>query len=158
MKVLTLWQPWASLVALGVCTVPGCTTPAKKRGWCSKHYQRWWKHGDPLASGKTPPGEQMALLRHWVTTRDRAECWPWPFSTRKGYGIIYDPRTRMKAKVHRLAVEIDSGQPLQHFGCHTCDNPPCCNPSHVFDGTQVENMADAAAKGRLVPPPNRWAK
>jgi hypothetical protein len=31
------------------CTVDGCTGPAKTRGWCNKHYQRWWKHGDPEA-------------------------------------------------------------------------------------------------------------
>lgn len=34
-----------------ICSVEGCESPVrvKSRGWCSKHYQRWWKHGDPLA-------------------------------------------------------------------------------------------------------------
>ena len=32
--------------------------------------------------------------------------------------------------------------------CHTCDNPPCCNPHHHFLGTQTDNNADRHAKGR----------
>jgi hypothetical protein len=38
--------------------------------------------------------------------------------------------------------------PEGKYGCHTCDTPSCANPSHVFPGTQQENMDDMAAKGR----------
>lgn len=138
------------------CDVAQCGQPAKKRGWCSKHYQRWWKHGDPLASGKTPPGEQIATLLEWLRSRRRDECWIWPYSLRKGYGVLHHPDTGKMVKAHRFAVELDRG-PLKHLGCHTCDTPACSNPDHVFDGTQLDNMRDAKAKGRVSPPPNRWA-
>lgn len=32
--------------------------------------------------------------------------------------------------------------------CHTCDNPPCCNPMHLFEGTRLDNVHDMRAKGR----------
>jgi hypothetical protein len=33
--------------------------------------------------------------------------------------------------------------------CHSCDNPPCCNPTHLFEGSTLDNIRDAAAKGRM---------
>ena len=53
-------------------------------------------------------------------------------------------------RVPRLAWEHFAGaaMPAGHFACHHCDNPSCCNPGHIFSGTQKQNMEDAAAKGR----------
>jgi hypothetical protein len=50
---------------------------------------------------------------------------------------------------HRWAYEHFIGPiPAGLFVCHHCDNPPCCEPSHLFLGTQQVNMTDKMAKGR----------
>lgn len=91
------------------------------------------------------------VARFWAKV-DRSggpdACWPWMVSTStNGYGQI---RWRGKrATAHRIAYELANGIPLVDDGCHRCDNPPCCNPAHIFDGTALDNMRDRVAKGRM---------
>jgi len=76
-------------------------------------------------------------------------CWPWTKARdRAGYGRLrYDGRM---VSAHRRAYELGIGPiPVGLDVCHTCDNPPCCNPAHLWAGTARDNLRDAVAKGRL---------
>lgn len=74
-------------------------------------------------------------------------CWPWTgLTTAAGYGVVQVRGQNHYA--HRLTLEIETGDLGDLKACHRCDNPPCCNPSHLFRGTDGDNLADAHAKGR----------
>lgn len=78
------------------------------------------------------------------------DCWPWMRSYNKGgYGVTGFFRHTLTS--HRVAFRITYGF-WPKFACHTCDNPPCCNPSHIVNGTPKWNTRDALYKGRWNPP------
>jgi len=78
-------------------------------------------------------------------------CWPWLCGVDKdGYGKFqYGPNGKqIHVRAHNFALELmvpRTGPLAMHF---KCDNPPCCNWTHLKWGTQTENRADCTAKGR----------
>lgn len=95
--------------------------------------------------------------RFWAmvdTSAGPDECWPWiGYLAPNGYGrftVATDQRAR---KAHRVAYELAVGPiPDGLLVRHSCDNPPCCNPTHLSVGTQVDNMRDARDRGRVADP------
>lgn len=78
---------------------------------------------------------------------DKNECWLYQGTLANGYGVI--TLDGHQHKVHRLSYEIYNGvNPGTLSVCHKCDVPQCFNPSHLFAGTQKDNMDDMRAKGR----------
>jgi hypothetical protein len=74
-------------------------------------------------------------------------CWPWLGTCylRGGYGEL--KRNGKKLRAHRVAYELIKGL-LTNNALHTCDNPKCCNPAHLYDGTQINNIDDMTRRGR----------
>lgn len=78
------------------------------------------------------------------------ECWPWLGGISGRYGrLTTDDVPSKSIAAHRVAWMSEFGPiPPGMQVCHRCDNPPCCNPAHLFLGTQRDNIHDMIAKGR----------
>jgi hypothetical protein len=76
-------------------------------------------------------------------------CWIWLGKWNKSkYGQIQSHGKRVDA-AHRFFYEHFIGQIPEGLSlCHKCDTPPCCNPEHMFVGTQKDNLSDMQAKNR----------
>lgn len=125
----------------------GCDARCKV---CCKRIQR----DKLLARGGVPCGRPIAerLWEKVDTSGGPNACWPWTGTrVKQGYGRIHsgEPRSRKMRPTHVVAWECTNGpMPPGAWGLHRCDNPPCCNPAHIFPGTYLENVADKVAKGR----------
>jgi hypothetical protein len=88
--------------------------------------------------------------RFWakVDIRGDGECWEWRGARdRKGYGRVWLPQRMVLA--HRAAWELARAAiPEGMHILHHCDHPPCCNPAHLFLGSNADNVADKVRKQR----------
>lgn len=89
---------------------------------------------------------KMDFIRAAVASGDD-NCIEWPFSRDKdGYGWCAQVGQK---RAHRVAWVIANGSiPVGGHVLHTCDNPPCINPRHLWVGSHADNMRDMHEKGR----------
>lgn len=135
------------------CSIDDCGTKVAARGWCSRHWQRWQKHGDPHIVYPPSNGPQLPpLVRFWekvdkATTPDG--CWPWTAGhDDDGYGTFKtDGRTwRATRWIFNQCndLPLSSSEQVRH----RCDNPPCVRPDHLIRGTSADNSRDMVDRNR----------
>ena len=110
------------------------------------------KAGNPGRPANTPN-----VLWSKVDKRGEDECWNWlSYKNENGYGRVQINDWSYYA--HRVIFDLANPNVItwkapkntdEHgFLLHTCDNPSCCNPKHLWVGTHADNMADKSKKGR----------
>jgi len=131
------------------CSVPGCDRTGKlKRGWCSKHYGRWLRNGNPNATARPEYGKALCFYSDVVLSYSGDECLIWPFS-RDEHG-----RARLNGKiVSRLVCKEVNGEPPSpdHHAAHSCGKGHlgCVAGNHLAWKTRSENEADKIGHGTV---------
>lgn len=83
----------------------------------------------------------------YVERKNKNGCWIWGGPLQKGYGRLYTFKKLEMA--HIVSYKIYVGNIPRGLKClHSCDNPKCVNPKHLFLGTQYDNVQDCIRKGR----------
>jgi hypothetical protein len=97
--------------------------------------------------------DAVYAVQFWVRIDKSAGpkgCWPCIGATINGYGAIHHNGFNL---AHRFAFFLNKGKiPAGKCVLHKCDNPPCCNPRHLFLGSNADNVKDSMAKGRHINP------
>jgi hypothetical protein len=91
---------------------------------------------------------QKDIDRFYSKVEKTSSCWNWTHSKNKfGHGMFSFQGKTIGA--HRFSFDLHKGSlPHNLFVCHSCDNPSCVNPSHLWLGTAKDNAQDMIKKGR----------
>ena len=101
---------------------------------------------------RSPEGIEARFWSHVDRSGGPDACWPWKDSVNaRGYGkfgYVSELGKVVHINASRFALQLLQGPLGDMCACHHCDNPPCCNQSHLFAATNAGNAADRHAKGR----------
>jgi len=132
------------------CSVEGCNAVVIARGWCSAHYRRWKRHGNPVG-GKLDNGE----ARRWLVSHASFEgddCLTYPFLINDyGYGYLKSLGRPGVELASRVMCTLAHGDPPEadSYACHSCfkGNEGCVNPRHLYWGDNRSNQMDRVPNG-----------
>ena len=138
------------------CTIQDCTKTINANGFCSAHYHRQQRYGDPLAGPRAPyflsPEERFW---HYVDkTSSSKGCWLWSSGgrTKDGY-VLFEiknkPGDRQSMLAHRYAWSLANGRDPEEELHHTCYVRHCVNPDHLIEATRQQNLSDGNERRQL---------
>lgn len=101
------------------------------------------------------------LKRFWKNVKIHGpdECWNWTGLLCKGYGRfrVWVQRKAVRFRAHQLSWYLHTKIHQNGLNvCHTCDNPKCVNPKHLFLGTHLDNQMDKISKERQMRGESSW--
>lgn len=140
-----------------VCCIKECDNIVVALGLCVNHWRRNRAYGSPVAL-KSHSGQFRNLLateRFEKQVQKSESCWTWIGGRDKdGYGCFKgDVAGVIFTRAHRYSYALHTGDLLiGRQALHSCDNPSCVNPEHLFSGTPLDNMKDKISKGRAQVP------
>lgn len=114
-----------------LCEIMGCEKPVLARGWCSRHYNRWYRTGDAEID--------LTWERFWAKVDAEGDCWIWTGSKTNGYGRFSDGGHIFAHRWswQRLVGEIPDEGTIDHL----CRTRACVNPDHLEVVSLLENLS-----------------
>lgn len=125
-------------MAEGTCSIAGCDTAVKARGWCKLHYGRWQRNGDPRVVRRLRGRTNLERFLESVEFAPN-DCWSWTAFKAAGYGrfsVKHDVVSAYRWSYEFFVGPIPEGLHIDHL----CRNTSCVNPGHLEPVTGHENL------------------
>lgn len=133
----------------GTCSVSGCGRKHWGRTYCRRHYDRWYRNGDPI-SGRAFDGEALDYLNSNVISHATDDCLQWPYTRNSaGYGQLVIDGVRVSVTRYVCEQTYGPAPSENHQAAHSCGKggEGCCSPAHLSWKTAEENEADKILHG-----------
>lgn len=130
-----------------ICKQGECRYRARDSGWCKRHDPALSAARSAMVRAAHRPAPEAERFWSKVAIGANDDCWQFTGSVAtRGYGSFRGSNGTELA--HRVAFRLHHGQEAELCVLHRCDNPPCCNPAHLWEGSRADNNRDMHDKVR----------